>query len=432
MLHAILSVTIVYITSVQLKVIESQLLRNQQMVILGSIICKQLIDRDFLKNVHAQNLQYPAQTFVDSMNLIETGDHQVNADCNPDLGANCVLSGAEKGFDTEVLFDPFEEEFDLPPAFINGCNGYGGQFEVVCEEDQPLAALGIDIADTPERLGVIALSLPCAQADDLVASQPGGFIDGPGLLDAELGVAFCTYNKGCPCLLNTIETCEIEIASVDNVDAAGFDDDLVEKMNVVDGTIGNTDEYWDGAGQIDLGMQFNRGLGFTEVRPREHGKAQVDCRGINGIDHLFKIEPVGVMGIEFTGFANENMSESFIDTPIAELVRISQIGSGNVATDTHRVPLRTVAQASFNIPQTLAEGDLGESHREELVAGRHPSAGSGHRVALDATRQLLWIQHIADLCKYETSSVHPLLRMKLTKTCQPVQMQDTPFEPLAA
>lgn len=402
------------------------------MVILRSIICKQLIDRDFLENVHAQNLQYPAQTFVDSMNLIETGDHQVNADCNPDLGANCVLSSAEEGFDAEVLFDPFEEEFDLPPAFINGCNCYRGQFEVVCEEDQPLAALGIDIADTPERLWVIALPLPCAQADGLVASQSGGFIDGPGLLDAELGVAFCADNKGCPCLLNAIETCEIEIAPVDNVDASGFDDDLVEKMNVVDGTIGNTDEYRDGAGQIDLGMQFDRGLGFPEVRPREHGKAQVDCRGINGIDHLFKIEPVGVIRIEFASFADENLSESFIDTPIAELVRISQIGSGDVAPDTHRVPLRTIAQASFDIPQTLAEGDLGESHREELVAGRHPFAGSGHRVALDATRQLLWIKHIGDLCKNETSSVHPLLRMNTSEPCESVQMQDTPFETLAA
>ena len=43
------------------------------------------------------------------MNLIETGNHEVNADRDPDLGAYGVLTGAVKGFDAEVLLDPFEE-----------------------------------------------------------------------------------------------------------------------------------------------------------------------------------------------------------------------------------------------------------------------------------------------------------------------------------
>lgn len=96
------------------------------------------------------------------MNLIETGDHQVNADSDPDLCAHGVLGGAEESFNTEVLLDPFKEKFDLPPTFVNGCDSQGGQLEVIGEKDKSLAAHSIHVTDTPERFGVIAFPLPCA------------------------------------------------------------------------------------------------------------------------------------------------------------------------------------------------------------------------------------------------------------------------------
>lgn len=182
------------------------------MIVLEGIIRKQLIERYFLEDVDAQNLQYSAQIFVDSMNLIETGHHEVNAQGDPDLGAHGVLCGAEESFNSEVLFDPFEEQFDLPTAFVYGCDRQGGQFEVIGEKDQPLDGFRIDMADTPKRFGIIMFSLPSAQADGLVASQSGGFINSSGLEHTEPGVAFCADNKGCLCLLNAIQTCEIEIA----------------------------------------------------------------------------------------------------------------------------------------------------------------------------------------------------------------------------
>ena len=420
------------ITSVQLKVIESQLLRNQHMAIVSSIIRKQLIERDFLENVHAQNLQYPAQTFVDSMNLIETGHHEVNAQGDPDLGAHGVLCGAEEGFDSKVLFDPFEEQFDLPTAFVNGCNGSGWQFKVIGEKDQPLAGLRIDIADTPKRFWIITFALPSAQADSLVASKPGGFIDSSGLEHTELGVAFCADNKECLCLFNAIQTCEIEIAPIKDVDAPHLEDNLIEKVNIVNGAIANADEYWNGAAKVDLSVEFDRSLGFAEVCPREHRKTQVNSCGIDGIDHLFKIKSVGVIGIKSASFANQYLAECFIDTPIPKLVGISQIGSGDVAPNAHCITLGAVAQTSFDVSETLPESDLRESHREELIAGRHPFAGSGHPMQFHAALELFPVQQIDDLRKYQTSGIHSLLRMKPRITCQPVQMRDTRFEPLAA
>lgn len=366
------------------------------------------------------------------MNLIETGDHQVNADSDPDLCAHGVLGGAEESFNTEVLLDPFKEKFDLPPTFVNGCDSQGGQLEVIGEKDKSLAAHSIHVTDTPERFGVIAFPLPCAQLDRLVTSQTCCFIDRARLADTELRVAFCADDEEGLRHLDTVKACEVEVTPVENVNASRLENDLIEEMNVMDRSICNAYEYGDWSGQVDLSVQFDGGLGSSEVCPRKHREAQVNGRRIDGIDHLLKIESVGVIGIKPASFANENLSECFIDTPVTELVRISQIGSSDIPAYAHRIALRAVSKTSFDIPQALAECDLRESHCKELVASRHPLAGSGHRVAVDATRQLLWIQHIGDLCKYETSSVHPLVRIKLTKACQSVQMQDTPPEPLAA
>jgi len=61
-------------------------------------------------------LQDFAERAVDIESLFDDGDKYINRDSNPDLGFYRVLGCAVKGFDSKILFDPFEEEFDLPTA----------------------------------------------------------------------------------------------------------------------------------------------------------------------------------------------------------------------------------------------------------------------------------------------------------------------------
>ena len=159
------------------------------------------------------------------------------------MGAHGILCGAKESFDSEALLNSFKEEFDLPTTPANGCDRQGWQLEVIGEKDQPLAGLRIDIADTPKLFWIITFALPSAQADRLVASKPGGFIDSSGLEHTELGVAFCADNKECLCLFNAIQTGEVEIAPIKNVDVPRIEDNLIEKVNIVNGSIANADEY---------------------------------------------------------------------------------------------------------------------------------------------------------------------------------------------
>ena len=86
--------------------------------------------------------------------FFQNGDEQVNRDGAPDLGAHRVLAHAVKSFDAQMLFDPFEEQFDLPAAMIQLRNGQGRRGEVIGQKDQRLAGLGIAIADAAQRVGI--------------------------------------------------------------------------------------------------------------------------------------------------------------------------------------------------------------------------------------------------------------------------------------
>ena len=81
------------------------------------------------------------------MNFIEACHHEANAHSYPDLGPHGVFTGAVKGLDAEVLFNPFEEQLDSPTAFIDCRDGDGGQFEVIGQENQALARYRIDEAN---------------------------------------------------------------------------------------------------------------------------------------------------------------------------------------------------------------------------------------------------------------------------------------------
>ena len=81
----------------------------------------------------------------------DDGDQHAGGDSAPDLRLDGVLAGAQKALDAQVLLDPFEEEFDLPAAFVECGDGGRRQSGVVGEEHQ---RLGIDMATStsPENM----------------------------------------------------------------------------------------------------------------------------------------------------------------------------------------------------------------------------------------------------------------------------------------
>ena len=102
-------------------------------------IAKHLKKRRFLEHGHAQNLQDCVETGLDVETFLDDGDQDVDGDSDPDLRLDGVLGGAEEALDAQVLLDPFEEQLDLPAAFVEPCDGERRQGEVVCQKHRGLA-----------------------------------------------------------------------------------------------------------------------------------------------------------------------------------------------------------------------------------------------------------------------------------------------------
>jgi hypothetical protein len=111
---------------------------------------KWLIYLNFLECIDAQILENLVETLRQVQFLFEDHDHHVDAHSNPDLRLDSVGRRAEKALDPEILFDPLEEQFHLPAAFVEQGNGQRRQRKVVRQVNEKALRLGIEIADAPQ------------------------------------------------------------------------------------------------------------------------------------------------------------------------------------------------------------------------------------------------------------------------------------------
>ena len=74
---------------------------------------------------------------------------------DPDLSDDRVLGGAEEGLDPKVLFDPAEEQFDLPAAAIELSQGQSGKQKIVGQEGQTFGGFRVHEFDQAQLLGIV-------------------------------------------------------------------------------------------------------------------------------------------------------------------------------------------------------------------------------------------------------------------------------------
>ena len=67
-----------------------------------------------------------------------------------------------------------------------------------------------------------------------------------------------------------VESRKIEVAAIEDIDAPRLEEHLVNEMDIVQRTFREAYEDRNRADQIDLRVQFDRGLRRLEFRPRKH------------------------------------------------------------------------------------------------------------------------------------------------------------------
>jgi hypothetical protein len=68
--------------------------------------------------------------------------------------------------------------------------------------------------------------------------------------------------------------------------------------------------------------------------------------------------------------------------------------------------MAVAGEASFNVAQTLAEGQLREDHAQELISGAEVAAGSRHGMELHGAVELLAVEDVDNLRENQSALVH--------------------------
>src|SRR5262249_53659154 len=105
------------------------------------------------------------------------GDEDVGSDRGPDLDFDGVGRSSEEAFDPQVLFDPFEKQFDLPSLFVDSRDDRRGNLKIIGEKNKSLLDFFGVKANTTHWCRKIFKTIFSRQYDGLVATNAAGAID---------------------------------------------------------------------------------------------------------------------------------------------------------------------------------------------------------------------------------------------------------------
>ena len=99
------------------------MVRVHGVAVCGFVFAKYLKEGRFFEDGDTENLEDCVEPGLEIEAFFDDGDENVHRDGDPDLGFDSVLGSAEEALDAQVLLDPFEEQFDLPAAFVEFGDG---------------------------------------------------------------------------------------------------------------------------------------------------------------------------------------------------------------------------------------------------------------------------------------------------------------------
>lgn len=123
--------------------------------------------------------------------------------------------------------------------------------------------------------------------------------------------------------------------------------------------------------QVQKGIQFHSALVGSKLGPREKRETQIDGGGVQSIGGLIQCDSERIVGVEATSLANEDLGKVGIDSPISDLVGMSQGIARHISSKAHVIefPLSRT-QTYLDVSETFPIGQLSKGHAEELVPAR--------------------------------------------------------------
>ena len=339
--------------------------------------------------------------------LLDDSDQHIGGYGTPYLGLDCVFAVADEALDAQMLLDPFEKQFHLPAALVELGDGQRGKQGIVGEEHQRLSGYWVLESHSAQLIGVVHCGFFDGQGDTLIADYACGPIDWLGTNAAGAGIGFGASDKVSSALMQGVETLEIQVTSIHDVERTGLERNHVHDIDIVNRAIGNMDERWDISAQIQQSMHFYSGLGSAKGGPRKQGQTQVYGRGVQGIDGILQVDREIVLAVKFARFANQKCGQICPNMPVASFVGVGQCRAPDRLTKTHTVEFSVIGQQTgFDVAQTLAVSKLSEGHGAKLFGTGQTSNSGIASIAIYDAAETGPRNELHDLSKKSLSRIH--------------------------
>ena len=343
--------------------------------------------------------------------FLDDGDQDIDRHGDPDLCLHGIFGGAIEALDAQVLLDPFEEQLHLPAAAIEVADGHGRQGEMVGEKHQRFVGSRILETDAAKMFREMLSGIKPVERNGLVADKTGSAIDRCRVEATGVEIGLGAGDEEGASLMQGMQTLEVEIATVHDVEGAGFWDEQVERVDIVHFAVGDMDKAGNAAAQVEQSVQLDGCLGGAKRCPREHRQAQVDGGGVERVNSIGQVHCQRIAGIEAAGVDNQSLRQLGIDAPVAPFVGIGQGGAADRLAKSGVIQLgRLCRQTHLDVAQTLSVGQLRKGHAAELV-------GTGKRanpviapVALDNAMEGFPWQKLHDLGEQGLANIHTSLQ----------------------
>ena len=222
--------------------------------------------------------------------VLNDSDETVCDDGDMNLNTYGIVTLSPKGLDPEVLLDPFEQ-LHLPSIFIKESNVLGCKVEVVrIVSKRSVQVRGI-VDNTPDFAEILLLVLLLFEGNGLVTQHIVRSIkDVLAVKNFTVRSFLLTDDEECSRNLDLIKSGEVKIASVKDIACQRLVSEPVHSVDIMYVGIGDSVEHGNLRDDIHLRVDLDTRLGASELRPGKERHAEVDSRGVNGIESAVQLK----------------------------------------------------------------------------------------------------------------------------------------------
>ena len=339
--------------------------------------------------------------------VLDDGNEAVGDDGRVYLYAHCIFGFSPETLDLEVLFDPFEEQFHLPPIFIEQGDVLCTEVEVVRIVDEASMKLWRIIDNSSDNTGVLLLILLLGEADGLVFEYIVCSVENTLAIDNLIcRLALLPDDEECSERIDPIESGEVKVASVKHIARQRLVCEPVHRVDVMHLGIGDSVENRNLCDDVNLSMNPDARLCASELCPSEYRHAEINRRGVDGIESSMQLELLR----DASGLGNRHHVESELlkDTMVPEIVGPGQhLSVDGLVAKAEVFGLLTMCDCNIcEFPQAYASDELAKHQHQQMAPVRHRPANGFVVVLGEYSPELPLREELYYLCKNEYPSMH--------------------------